>query len=67
MKKFGALLLVGVLALSFALTGCGAGGKSAGNGKIKVGVVNNPLQSPDIVKQTLRTWKQFSQLTTDMI
>ena len=42
MKKFGALLLVGVLALSFALTGCGAGGKSAGNGKIKVGVVNNP-------------------------
>jgi simple sugar transport system substrate-binding protein len=39
MKKFGALLLVGVLALSFALTGCGAGGKS---GKIKVGVVNNP-------------------------
>ena len=38
MKKFGALLLAGVLVLAFALTGCGA--KSGG--KIKVGVVNNP-------------------------
>ncbi|MBR6909141.1 MAG: substrate-binding domain-containing protein, partial [Lachnospiraceae bacterium] len=42
MKKFGALLLVGVLAFSCLLGGCGAktGGKSSGT--IKVGVVNNP-------------------------
>ena len=41
MKKFGSLLLVGVLALAFVLTGCaGGGGKKSDT--IKVGVVNNP-------------------------
>ncbi|MCR5094300.1 MAG: substrate-binding domain-containing protein [Lachnospiraceae bacterium] len=44
MKKFKALVLAGVLAMSTVLTACGAGGGNAGGGggAIKVGVVNNP-------------------------
>ena len=39
-KKLISLLLTGVFAFSFLVAGCAAGGGS--NGKIKVGVVNNP-------------------------
>ena len=41
MRKFRSLLLVGLLVVSclFVLTACG---KDEGDGKIKVGVVNNP-------------------------
>ena len=45
MKKFKALVLAGVLAMSTVLTACGAGGggnAGGGGGAIKVGVVNNP-------------------------
>ena len=47
MRKFKALLMSGVLALSLVLTACGSGGSgnsgnSGGDGLIKVGVINNP-------------------------
>ena len=46
MKRFKALVMAGVLALSFALAGCGssgsAGGSGSADGVIKVGVINNP-------------------------
>ena len=48
MRKFKALLMSGVLALSLVLTACGSGGSGnsgnsgSGDGLIKVGVINNP-------------------------
>ncbi len=45
MKKFRAVLLVGLLVFALAICACGKGGGNTGkssDGKIKVGVVNNP-------------------------
>ena len=45
MKRFKAMVMAGVLALSLVLTACGAGGSGSSGGSgglIKVGVINNP-------------------------